>query len=166
MRSFFRWAFDDERERRLSVLAQVPLFKGLGRRFLGKMLTDLVLKEDEEREVVFSEGDLGMAVYIVIEGSVTISKKSCAGEKVLARIGPGSHFGELALIDHGPRFASAAAGERALLLIMYRSYFDSLLQSNHVLSSRIQHNLLSLITRYVRRDYDLADGSPDAPADA
>lgn len=159
MRRLFRWAFDAEKGHQLAVLSRVPLFAGLSERFLRKLLTDLFLKEYAEHEVIFAEGDLGMAVYIVIEGSVAIEKKQGDGEVVLARVGPGSHFGELALIDHSPRFASAVAGEKTLLLIMYRAYFESLLESHNALSSRILHNLLALMTRYVRRSHGLA-GSP------
>lgn len=166
MKGLFRWALDPERQYQLDVLSRVPLFKGLSRRFIRKLLSDLFLKEYQEGEVIFAEGDLGMAVYIVIDGSVTITKSNGNGETILAQIGPGSHFGELALIDQAPRFATASAGERTLLLIMYRSYFDSLLQSHHAISSRLLHNLLGLITRYVRRDLGQMHGSTDAPTHA
>jgi CRP-like cAMP-binding protein len=165
MRRLFRWALDAEKGRQLAVLSRVTLFAGLSQRFLRKLLTDLFLKEYEESEVIFAEGDLGMAVYIVIEGSVTIAKRSDGGEVVLARIGPGGHFGELALIDHSPRFASAVAGEKTLLLIMYRSYFENLLQSHNLLSSRILHNLLGLMIRYVRRTQGQAETPSDTLAD-
>src|SRR5438132_2036703 len=60
--------------------------------------------------IIFKEGDIGDGVYIVEEGCVEISAMVGGQERrVLAHLGPGEFFGEMAVIDKQPRSATAAA---------------------------------------------------------
>ena len=154
MIKLFSWALDKEKERRIEILQKVHLFKGLRRNLLMKLLVDLVEKEYEPGELIFSEGEIGKALYIILEGSVTLTKKSNKDLAVLAELPAGSYFGELALIDQMPRFASAAARERTTLLIMYKSYFDDLIKGSPAISSRVLLNLVQLVSAYVRKNRD------------
>ncbi len=149
----FKWALDTEKEHNLHVLKEVHLFKGLSRKLLRKLLIDLVEKEYEAGETVFAEGDAGKALYVILDGSVKIVKKTNSGEKVLATLGQGSYFGELALINQSPRFASAITEEKANLLIMYKSYFDNLIKGNSAISSRVLLNLVSSLSNYVGKNH-------------
>ena len=152
LRQLFRWAFDAGDEHKdLEVMAKVRLFTGLNNTLLRKLLIDLFEKEYDAGEIIFSEGDSGKALYIVMSGSVDIVKKADTGSKVLASLGPGSYFGEMALISDAPRFASAVAvGEKTNLLIMYKSYFDSLIKVNSRISSRVLMNLAESLSGYIR----------------
>ncbi|MBI5075429.1 MAG: cyclic nucleotide-binding domain-containing protein [Nitrospirae bacterium] len=154
MIKLFNWALDKEKERRVSVLQKVHLFKGLRRNLLMKLLVDLVEKEYEPGEVIFSEGEIGKALYIILSGSVSITKKCGETHSVLAELPAGSYFGELALIDQMPRFATAAAVERTTLLIMYKSYFDDLIKGSPAISSRVLLNLVGLLSAYVRKNHE------------
>ena len=90
----------------------------------------------------------------MLEGSVTLTKK-CNGDcAVLAELQAGSYFGELALIDQMPRFATASAEERTTLLIMYKSYFDDLIKGSPAISSRVLLNLVELLSAYIRKNHD------------
>jgi len=153
MKKLFIWALDRGKDQRVAILQKVGLFKGLRRRVLMKLLVDLVEKEYPPGEVIFSEGESGKALYIVLAGSVVISKRQNNSEKVLAELAAGSYFGELALIDHMPRYATAVAREKTTLLIMYKSYFDDLLQGNAAVSSKVLQNMVSLLSEYIRRKH-------------
>ena len=145
----FGWAFDSENKTSLDILSNVRLFKGLNKALLRKLLTELFEKEYNAGEVIFSEGDRGKALYIVMSGSVKIVKKTGSDDKVLAPLGPGSYFGELALISESPRFASAITDEKANLLIMYKSYFDNLIKGDSRISTRVLLNLAECLSGYI-----------------
>jgi CRP/FNR family cyclic AMP-dependent transcriptional regulator len=154
----FKWACDSEKDHDLKILKEVPLFRGLKKHFLRKLLTDLFEKEYKEGEIIFSEGDTGKALYIVMAGSVNIIKQANPGEQFLARLGPGSYFGELALIRESPRFASAIVEEKTRLLIMYKSYFDSLMKGSGAISSQILVNLVESLSNYISNNRNIDDG--------
>lgn len=148
-RRYFTWALDDTRESRLRVLGDVPLFKGMGRKLLRRLLVDLIEKKYTSGDVIFREGDTGKALYVILDGSIKISKLTDSGEKTLAVLGPGLHFGELALIDGCSRYATAVAEKESLLLIMYKSYFDDLIRGNSPISSKILLNLAGILSNYI-----------------
>ncbi len=154
MIKLFSWAIDKEKERRVEILQKVHLFKGLRRNLLMKLLVDLVEKDYEPGEIIFTEGEIGKALYIILDGSVTIAKKGNTDRVVLAELESGSYFGELALIDQMPRFATASAEERTTLLIMYKSYFDDLIKGRTTISSRVLLNLVGLLSAYIRKNHD------------
>ena len=152
VRRYFTWALDTTRESHLRTLSDVPLFTGMGKKLLRKLLIDLIEKKYAAGDIIFHEGESGKAVYVVLEGSVKIIKKSDSESKTLAVLGPGSHFGELSLIGQCSRFATAVAEKDSLLLIMYKSYFDDLIRGNSAISSRILLNLAEILSKYIQRD--------------
>jgi CRP-like cAMP-binding protein len=149
VKRYFNWALDTARESYLRVLSDVPLFKGMGKKLLRKLLIDLIEKRYAPGDVIFHEGDSGKALYVVLDGSVRIIKGVDPEKKILAVLGPGSHFGELALINHCSRYATAVAEKESLLLIMYKSYFDDLISGNSAISSRILLNLAEILSNYI-----------------
>jgi len=152
VRKYFTWALDTTRESHLRTLSDVPLFTGIGKKLLRKLLIDLIEKKYTAGDIIFHQGESGKAVYVVLDGSVKIIKKSNSESKTLAVLGPGSHFGELSLIGQCSRFATAVAEKDSLLLIMYKSYFDDLIRGNSAISSRILLNLAEILSKYIQRD--------------
>ncbi len=152
VRKYFSWAFDTSKEPYLRILGEVPLFKGMGKKLLRRLLIDLAEKKYVAGDIIFHEGDSGKALYVVLQGSVRIIRKANSENRTLALLGPGSHFGELALINQCSRFASAVAEEDSILLIMYKSYFDDLIRGNSAICSRILLNLAEILSNYIHRD--------------
>lgn len=73
---------------------------------------------------IFSEGDPGDSLHVVIEGSVRIAVLSPGGEEAtLALLGPGESCGELSLVDGRPRSASAIASRATKTLVVARADF-------------------------------------------
>ena len=71
-------------------------------------------------DVLFKEGEEGDDAYIVETGAVEISLDLPAGKKVLAILGKGEIIGEMSLIAHAPRSATAIAAEDSELLVLKR----------------------------------------------
>jgi len=79
--------------------------------------------EFDTDEIVVREGDAGDALYIVIDGVLAVER----GEIVVAQLGPGEAFGELAILDGEPRQATVRAQKPTRLLRLPRDTFDKAL---------------------------------------
>ena len=87
----------------------------------------LVLEDFGPGAVVFREGDIGRHLYVIKAGTVDIMVRRPDGEEqVVKSLGPGEHFGEMALLGNAPRNATARTATAAQLLKMNRSSFAAL----------------------------------------
>ena len=80
--------------------------------------------------VLFREGELNKEMYIVRSGMVRITKKIRDMEKVLAVLGPGEFFGEMATLLDKPRSATAEVVEDSLLIVMDPQTFKTMILGN------------------------------------
>ncbi len=160
------WATDHEQLNRLHLLEKVPLFTGLSRRQLGKLLVKLFEKNYHPGETIFLEGEPAKALFIVLHGRVSILHAGKEGVEQVATLTPGAYFGELALIDDLPRSATARADEHSTLLILYKSHFDELIEGHSTIAIRVMGNLLKALAGYVRAAHARRAGPPVTLADA
>ncbi len=106
-------------------------------------------------QAVFREGDAGDGMYVVKSGSVEISVVvgSQGERKVFSREGPGALFGELAIVDHQPRSASALAGEDTVVYFIPReATLEAMARSPKFMTSLMQgitHRLREFNHQYV-----------------
>jgi len=104
------------------LLADLPLFAALGPEELALLSEAVDLRELQPGESMFKAGDPGEALYIVASGEIEISVVDRAGQKiVLTGRHRGDVFGELAMLDAGPRTATATAIVPTELLELDRS---------------------------------------------
>lgn len=89
----------------MSRLAQVPIFSECTKREL--TIIGRAAKEVSHREgtVIAREGERGVGLFLILEGQCKVS----IGGKTKAKLGPGDFFGEVALLDGGPRTATVTA---------------------------------------------------------
>jgi len=92
-------------------------------------------------EVVFDQGEEGHAIYIVLDGEVAISRTTDGKSNEIARLGVGTFFGELALLDGAPRSADARAVSDARLAVFFREDFLELLDTHGRVASKIARQL-------------------------
>jgi CRP-like cAMP-binding protein len=153
------WTRDPEQVRRAALLRRAPLFAGLPRRLLGQLAVRFFAKAYDGGEIVFHQGDPGKALFVVVDGAVSITQTTAHGEHALRTLGPGECFGELALIDDFPRSATARVSVPARLLILYKTDFDALVEGNRAIAVVIMRNLLRALAMYARRPGGPPDGS-------
>lgn len=87
--------------------------------------------------VLFREGEPGKEMYVLQAGKVAISKKVRDVEKILATLGPGEFFGEMAIISNKPRNASATVAEDAKLLVIDPKTFEAMIRGNSEIAVRM-----------------------------
>ncbi len=95
-----------------------------------------------EGEMVFSEGEPGDALYIVVEGRVRVHR----GEQALAELGERECFGEMSVLDSEPRSASVSSLSEALLLKIGREDFRDILAER----PEISLGIIKVLSRRLR----------------
>ncbi len=131
-----------EDRRALWYLKKISLFADLGQEELGDLANLATLQEVRRRRVIFLPGDPGTSVFFVNGGRVKISRVTRDGKELtLAYRGPGEIFGELCLVDGGPRAEMAEAMENALVTEIPREQFEKLLDSHARMGTRLVKTL-------------------------
>jgi len=99
-------------------------------------------------ETIFKEGDVGEELFLVEEGRVAISKAVKGNiEQVLAHLGPGDYFGEMAVLEKIPRTASVSAEEDCLLLVIGEDDLIHLMENEPKAAAKIMFNLLKTFSK-------------------
>lgn len=108
--------------------------------------------EVEPGFALFREGDLGDTMFVVIEGSVEVRRDG----HVIETIGAGEIIGELALIDTGPRSASAITVAPSRLVSVGKQEFTFLVQEHPTFALQV----MAVMAERLRRANDRAPHSP------
>jgi CRP-like cAMP-binding protein len=143
-------------QHRAAVLARTELFCGIDeatRRRLAKHVAERVV---EPGQCVFTQDEPGDRMYVLAEGAVKLFVSSRDGGIVeLVRHRPPATFGEVALLDGGPRTASAEAVERCTLLVVTRPELLRLLRSDEQVAEALLRTLGAMVRRTTRQISDL-----------
>jgi len=86
-------------------LKTVPLFAGVGDRELKRLANVMRESRFNEGEAITTEGRSGIGFFLIEDGNASVSLHG----EIIRTLGPGDHFGEIALIDEGPRSATVTA---------------------------------------------------------
>lgn len=128
-----------------TALQVVPFFKNLGSADANELAGRLVPRRFASGQTIFHLGDPGGLLYIINRGKIKISYNTSEGQEVvLAILGPGDFFGELALLDDTPRSATAESLEPTETWTLHRDDFIHYITENpafslHVLQTLAQH---------------------------
>jgi serine/threonine protein phosphatase PrpC/CRP-like cAMP-binding protein len=157
---------DSVRARRLAlkrdVLVKMPLFSRLQERELLRIMQVVEVQSFEAGQMVFSEGDRGDELFIVLSGAVEISRMG----SVLSEAGPGDHIGEMALIRSMPRSATVKALEAAELIALRRSDFFEILRKEHEMAVKLLWQFLGVLAdRLDQTSKDLAGAREELAAE-
>ncbi|MBK8870336.1 MAG: cyclic nucleotide-binding domain-containing protein [Elusimicrobia bacterium] len=132
----------------------ILLFKDLGRWDLARLVNRTMEKTYAPGDVVFQEGHLGRAFFIVAEGSVEVLRRNPLTDvfEPVAKFGPGDFFGEMVLLDELPRSATCRALETTRLHVLYKDHFDLLRAQSPRAAALILHALARLLSARLRRE--------------
>ena len=133
-------------------LAQNRLFAGIESDLLDEIAPDVRVVRLDAGEIVFREGDPGDLLYLVGEGSVKLSKSCRDGQQeTLGFVQSGNFFGEMGLLDGGPRSSMATTAEPTLLGVVDEPTFQHILE---VAPSHLHMNFLRSVSERLRNVYE------------
>jgi CRP/FNR family cyclic AMP-dependent transcriptional regulator len=135
-----------------SILSEIQHLQNLGEAERAALAERIELLSYHPGDAVFEFGDQGHAMYIVRTGEIEIFVKNDQGEKIVLEVSrPGDIFGEISLLDDGPRTASVVAITDVELLRLDRQHFEDYVR----LYPPAALNLLSVVARRLRKSDEL-----------
>ena len=137
------------------VLARAGLFQGVAPEAREALASALQYTDYTRGETVFTEGEQGDTLFIVLTGKVKVGRRAADGrENMLSVMGPSDMFGELSLFDPGPRTATATVLTDARLATLSHAALRPWINDR----PEIAEQLLRVLARRLRRTNDaLAD---------
>jgi len=144
MQALYDFLFERPDIRKLkNELQQTTIFQTLTNSELSTVSKHLQVRQFRQGERVFFEGDLGSALFIVLRGSIEISRIGGSKKTIFASLSKGMFFGELALVHDTPRTASAVVTDDALLVCLFKHDFERIIKHYPLLGNK----LLSIINK-------------------
>jgi CRP/FNR family transcriptional regulator, cyclic AMP receptor protein len=129
--------FRKGRDAKLELLGNVRLFSPCNKRELARIAALVDEVEAPKGKVLVRQGDTGQECFVVVEGKA----KATIRGKGTAVLGPGSFFGEMSLLDRGPRSATVTAETDMRLLVLGSREFSTLINEVPPVAVRIMRGL-------------------------
>lgn len=111
------------KQKYLDHLADVPLFAACSKKDLEKIARATDEIEVDAGRVLCQEGQTGREFFLILAGKAAVKR----GNRKITTLGTGQYFGEMALLDHGPRSASVIADTPMSLLVLGQREFGGLI---------------------------------------
>lgn len=111
----------------VTLLQDVPLFSGLSKRDLRRIAALAKQVAFAPGRTIVERGVRGDCFYLIADGTAKVYRSVVPTGRAIARLGPGDFFGEMALLDGGPRTATVVAETRVTAIKIPRPSFRRLL---------------------------------------
>jgi CRP/FNR family cyclic AMP-dependent transcriptional regulator len=128
------------------VLKLVHLFEGFSEQDARDFIAWAKRFDAGPGDPVIREGEHGQDMFVVVAGSLRVVKDSAGEEQELAVLEPGDSFGEIALLDSGPRSASVVAIEASTLLRFERKHLVKI----PAVSLKLYRNIATMVAARLR----------------
>lgn len=112
------------KDAKTKLLESVPLFAGCSKKELGEIALIADELDLKEGRTLITEGERGREFFVLVQGTATVTRR---GRKV-RELGPGSFFGEIALVSDVPRTATVATASPVRVLVVTDRAFERLMQ--------------------------------------
>jgi len=128
------------------LLKETPLFAEFSDADINSLAQSTRLEVYGPGDVIVREGRVGAALFVVISGNVEVIKgMTGADPEVVAKLGVGDFFGEIAVMKHVPRSASVRALSETKCLVIRRLDLESYIERYPNIASKVE---LALFTRF------------------
>jgi CRP/FNR family transcriptional regulator, cyclic AMP receptor protein len=141
----------------VELLARTALFGALDQQERAAILARMRRVQFDPDQIIFSRGDPGRDLYLVLSGRIRLSVLSSEGrELTFGHAGPGDIFGEIAALDGEERTAGATAISRVRALALRREVMIELIERHPKVASAVIHFLCSRLRNTDKRFEDIA----------
>jgi CRP-like cAMP-binding protein len=150
--NIFNSLYDEDILCKLGFLKGIRLFGGIKKRQLIHVLESLQERTYLKGETIFTQGDIGRALFIVFSGKIALARIDAATQKseIIAEVHPGEFFGEMALLEEMPRTATAYALEDTKVFMLFKIKMESLLFARPTLGVNIAAQLAKIMSARLR----------------
>jgi len=135
------------RKSKEQLLGNVRLFSTCNKRELARIASLVEEVDAPEGKVIVRQGDPGRECFVIAEGKARATMRG----KGSALLGPGSFFGEMSLLDQGPRSATVTAETDMHLLVLGSREFSSLVNEVPTVAVRMMRGLAERLRSAERR---------------
>jgi len=126
----------------INILRKIPLFAGLESQDYQLLLGICKIGRYHVGNVVFRENEPSTAMYVQLSGETELESNSNGN---VYRMGPGDLFGEIGVISHAQRTATATISQDATLLELDKDKFEFLQGQNPLVMARILRNIAKVL---------------------
>jgi CRP/FNR family transcriptional regulator, cyclic AMP receptor protein len=117
----------------VKMLAGVPIFEGLSKKDLSQIAGAAKQITHRQGAVLAREGQSGVGFFLILEGTAGVK----VGDRQRGKLGIGDFFGEISLLDGGPRTATVTADTEVTTLGLTPWDFKRLVESSPAIASKM-----------------------------
>jgi CRP/FNR family transcriptional regulator, cyclic AMP receptor protein len=117
----------------VEMLGSVPIFEGCSKKELSQIAGAAKRVTHREGSVLAREGQSGVGFFMILEGAASVK----VGGRVRRKLGPGDFFGEISLLDGGPRTATVSSEGEVTTLGLTPWDFKRLVEGNPAIASKM-----------------------------
>lgn len=150
-----RWKTLSPELGRMQFLKTVPFFNELSKRQLKKVSEIVYERSYDVGEMIFEEGQPAAALFLIVEGQVSVEILKEKFTAKLAVLDKGAFFGEMALLDEAPRSASVRVMEPTKTLALYRNDLNHLIHTDPETACHIYRALARIVGDRLRSTNEL-----------
>jgi CRP/FNR family cyclic AMP-dependent transcriptional regulator len=118
---------------RVQHLSEVPIFQGLSKRELSAIAQSAKEVSHPPGDVLAREGETGVGFFLITDGTAKVTIRG----RSRGWMGPGDFFGEISLLDQGPRTATVTADTPVVTLGITAWVFKRLIETNPAIASKM-----------------------------
>ena len=134
------------------TLRRVKIFGDFTDAQLERFMHFMEVQRVKQWTEVVKQGQLGDAMFLVLEGELRVRLMISGKETILTTLGAGEFFGEISLFDHGPRSADVVANQDSLLLKISSTAFEALLKDAPDLAAPFLFAMSKTLMARIRAD--------------
>lgn len=129
-------------------MAAFDIFQGLKKSDISRIVESGMIRSIEGGKLLFRKGDVGHEMFIILKGKVDIIDEIEDKKKILAELGPGEIFGEMAMFEKRARSAHALVKGQSQILVLSEDVLDKLLEKK--IPRRFLANVIAVLCHRLR----------------